>query len=332
MNSRSLGLRRRSSYSRHIRARNRRNAKVLAGLACLLLVWLAYGVDPRSAPSSRSAVLPDAPDVTSPAPAAKADSVKRAASSKPDALSVPAVADAALPAAYVSNQAEPVAKRVTADDSDTPLESTHVPFLESVVAAADHGVTQTGSRGRYQGVGGFGGWGGGGAFPVGYGAAPESQFADTGNERASQLGFHAVEDASFGDSTDSGSANGDENNQGSNNQGSNNQGSNSQGSNSQGSNNQGSNNQGSNNQGSNNQGSNNQGSNNQGSNNQGSNNQGSNGGSENGLTPQVSPLVDETHPTGEGGGVGLNVPEPGLMLLTGIGLAAIAGRRRNRRN
>jgi hypothetical protein len=185
-------------------------------------------------------------------------------------------------------------------------------------------------------VGGFGGWGGGGAFPVGYGAAPESQFADTGNERASELGFHAVEDASFGDSTDSGSANGDENNQGSKTRveqpGFEQPGLQQPGLQQPGLQQPRFEQQGSNNQGSNNQGSNNQGSNNQGSNNQGSNNQGSNGGSENGLTPQVSPLVDETHPTGEGGGVGLNVPEPGLMLLTGIGLAAIAGRRRNRRN
>ena len=48
MNPPKLGRKRRSAYSRQLRARNRRVVQVLGGLACLL-VWLAYAKVPQSA-------------------------------------------------------------------------------------------------------------------------------------------------------------------------------------------------------------------------------------------------------------------------------------------
>jgi len=314
MNPGKLGLTRRSGYRRNQRARYRRNAKLLTGLACLVLLWTAYAAAPRRA-SSWSALLPDAPDATvapSTAATASTDPVAHAASSKPDIRSLPESVDAALPVAATAPIGQTESGTDPADDSTVPIESAHVPFLQSVMASADRGAAHFGYPGGYGGMGG--GWGGGGGAGTVPAGTPESQYGDTGNERANLLALHAVEDTSFGDSTDSGSANGDENNQGSNNQGSNNQGSNNQGSNNQGSNNQG-------------QGSNNQGSNNQGSNNQGSNSD-SNGGAENGFAPQANSLVGgDTHPSGGEQGLPLDVPEPGLLLLTGVGLAAL-GRRR----
>ena len=287
MNPGKLGLTRRSGYRRNQRARYRRNAKLLTGLACLVLLWTAYAAAPRRA-SSWSALLPDAPDATvapSTAATASTDPVAHAASSKPDIRSLPESVDAALPVAATALIGQTGSVTDPADDSTVPVESAHVPFLQSVMASADRGAAHFGYPGGYGGMGG--GWSGGaGTVPAG---TPESQYGDTGNERANLLALHAVEDASFGDSTDSGSANGDENNQGSNNQGSNNQGSNNQGSNSD-----------------------------------------SNGGSENGFAPQANSLVGgDTHPSGGEQGLPLDVPEPGLLLLTGVGLAAL-GRRRTR--
>ena len=85
MNLSKLGLGRRSGYSRRLNARHRRNAKLSGGLACLLLLWLAFGANERLV-SIRSAILPDLPDAEvepSAVPAATTDSVTRAASSKP---------------------------------------------------------------------------------------------------------------------------------------------------------------------------------------------------------------------------------------------------------
>ena len=96
-----------------------------------------------------------------------------------------------------SGYTEPVSDSAPVAESTLPEESTHVPFLQSLMAAVDPGAAHFGGPG-------FGAFGGGGFLGGGFGGGTggaaqaqsdstlQSQFGDTGSERASLLGDHAA--------------------------------------------------------------------------------------------------------------------------------------------
>jgi hypothetical protein len=342
MNPGKLGLIRRSAYSHYARTRNKRVLHTIAGVACLLLIWLAYGVMPQSAPGGSSVQLEATEAAGSPVVMTPGAAPRSARVSAQHALfsalpSVPEAADTPPPVTFSAQNGDTEPATDSPAEPILPEESTHVPFLRSLMAAVDPGSPSFGyghGSGAF-GAGGFGGGGGGGGSAPGQTPSTlESQFGDTGSERARLLGDHAHEDTFIGnDSTDGGSNNG--------------------GSNNGGSNNGDSNNGGSNNGGSNNGGSNNGDSNNGGSNNGGSNDGGSNdgGATDGGATDKGAALADDgpsggshdepgvgDNPGQPNGGpapsfvASLDVPEPSLMLLSGVGFAAALVRRRTRRS
>jgi hypothetical protein len=332
MNPGKLGLIRRSNYSSYVRTRNRRAIKAMAGLGFLLIVWLASDVRPKSVFSGFSSEPETAtePETTEAATSPPADSAGAKVASKHTRPSLLGAADA-VPAPNVpSGQAEPDTESAVIDESAVPEEAAHVPFLQSVMASAGPGAARFGYR---RGPGAFGGNGG---FPsIGFGGGiggavigesgstleSESPFGDTGSDQARLLDDHALEDTSIGDS---GSSNSDD----SNNSGSSIGGSNNGGSSSGDSNNSGSSNSGSSNGGSNNSTSNDDGSKQNDLSSGGSVPGDSNGGGTNGDVP---PQATALHNTETAQVLALDVPEPGLMLLTGVGLAAVLLRRRGQR-
>ena len=139
MNPGKLGLIRRSAYSHYSRTRNKRILHTIAGVACLLVVWLAWGAMPRSAPGRSSIELkatkaeasPVRPRLKTPRPA-KVSAQRTRFSALP---SVPEAADARPPVTFNAQSGDTEAAADSAVEPTLPEASAHVPFLRSLMAA-----------------------------------------------------------------------------------------------------------------------------------------------------------------------------------------------------
>src|SRR5687768_10733476 len=161
MNPGQLGLNPRSAYSRYLSIRRRRAVQVLAALVCLL-IWFAYAVMPQSA-AGGSPIEPAA-QVTLTTPQVGAPSVAAAVSARHTLLpSVPEDADVPPPASFDVERwhTELATESAVVDASTLPVQRTHVPFVQSLMAAVDPGASQFGHLYGPAAFGG-GGYGGGG--------------------------------------------------------------------------------------------------------------------------------------------------------------------------
>ena len=168
MNPGKLGLIRRSAYSHYSRTRNKRILHTIAGVACLLVVWLAWGAMPQSAPGRSSIELKateaEASPVTTTPEVAPRPAKVSAQRTRFSALpSVPEAADARPPVTFNAQSGDTEAAADSAVEPTLPEASTHVPFLRSLMAAVNPGSPNFGyshGAGAF-GAGGFGAAGGG---------------------------------------------------------------------------------------------------------------------------------------------------------------------------
>ena len=322
----------------------------MAGLTCLFVLWFGLGVDRDFA----SGGLPDVPPIVN-SVANETDSPSVVASNGGgvgpgfpsqgiDLPELPGVADAPRPAAVQPpTNTEPAFEPT---ESLPEVDGSYVPFLRSVVAALDPGSPRFGhfpGAGAFGGFGaggaGFGGIGGGGGGPVAdeTDRQANAQFADSASERASLLSNRSE------DAADEKNANAASNDGGSNSGGSNGGGS-SNGNSGPSSNNGGSGNSGSGNGGSEEGAPKGGAPATTGSGGEGGNDGGPNEGAPfqpfglvapegdgNPAPPSVNKVGPEDEPEQDRNPqeqvAALQVPEPGLMLLTGLGLSAAFGRR-----
>jgi hypothetical protein len=332
----------------------------------MLVAWLGFSVARQSAASgsaSSERQVVATPRTMVPSPGKKAPSVLSSAPAPGLAPQAPApvgpeVVAIPVTAAVSGVQTEPAINPSVLIAPALPVESPHVPFLQSVMAASRPGASGLGNgygAGHFGGSAfgsGGGGLGGGGAVPDAVGLPIETLLGGAGNERVGLLGHPAFDDTGTGagnsndtERKDAGS-NGNSSNGGSNDGGSNDGGPNDGGSNDGDPNPGGPGNGGSNDGGSNEGGPNDGGSNDGGSNdgdpNPGGSSEGDStkngdvnppgGGSGNVVDPwTVDPVDDNTDqdPGPQGGtrSPAVNVPEPGLMLLSGLGIAGALVRR-----